>query len=162
MRGLWTSALREAERAIEDDRNNPMAHAYAGYWKMHLGRSADGVADVETALRLSPRDPQAPLWQSFLCYLHTHLAQWDQAIEECKKAVAADPENPAPLGDLTAAYAWTGRDLEALETARQLKRLDPKFLQSLMSYSAYHDNPTFKAEVARISDGLRKAGLPEE
>jgi adenylate cyclase len=162
MRGQWTSALREAERAIEDDRNNPMAYAYAGFWKMNLGRSADGVADVETALRLSPRDPQAPQWQNFLCYLRGHLAQWDQAIKECERAVAANPGNDGPLGDLTAAYAWAGRDDEARETARQLKRLDRNHIQFLRTYSDVHDNPTFKAEVARIIEGLRKAGLPEE
>jgi tetratricopeptide (TPR) repeat protein len=161
MRGQWASALREAERAIEDDRNNPMAYAYAGFWKMNLGRSADGVADVETALRLSPRDPKAPKWQNFLCYLRNHLAQWDQAIKECEKAVAANPGNDGPLGDLTAAYAWAGRD-EARETARQLKRLDRNHIQFLRTYSDLHDNPTFKAEVARIIEGLRKAGLPEE
>src|SRR5574337_2211514 len=110
MRGQWTSALREAEQAIDDDRGNPMAYAYAGYWKMHLGRSAEGVADVETALRLSPRDPKAPAWQSYLCFLHAHLAQWDRAIEVCNKAVAANPSREGPLSDLAAAYAWAGRD----------------------------------------------------
>ena len=117
---------------------------------------------MQTALRLSPRDPQAPQWQSFLCYLRTHLAQWNQAIEECEKAVAASPQNDGPFGDLVAAYAWAGRDKEAQETARQLQRLDRNHIQFMRTYSDVHDNPTFKAEVARIIEGLRRAGMPEE
>jgi hypothetical protein len=47
---------------------------------MFLGHSEDGFAGLETALRLSPRDPLVPWWQFNMCHLHTHLAQWEQAI----------------------------------------------------------------------------------
>ena len=77
----WAPAISEAEAAIADDPNNASAHAAAGYWKMFVGRAEDGVADLETAVRLSPRDPAAPYWRLFLCRLHTHLAQWEKAIE---------------------------------------------------------------------------------
>jgi TolB-like protein/Flp pilus assembly protein TadD len=50
----WRSALTEAEMAIADDRNNPGAYADAGLYKMQLGRSQDGLTDVETALRFGP------------------------------------------------------------------------------------------------------------
>ena len=98
----WRSALTEVEMAIADDRNNSRAYADAGYYKMHLGHSQDGLADVETALRLDPHSNQAAEWQTHLCYLRAHLAQWEQAIEQCEKAVAAAPwDNPA-LGALAA------------------------------------------------------------
>ena len=155
------SALREAEHAIESDRSNPLAYAHAGYWKMHLGRSADGVADVETALRLSPHDPKAPIWQSYLCYLRAHLAQWDHAIKACEKAVTANPRYPGPLADLAAAYAWAGRDKEANEAAHQLRSLTPNYREFLQRYSDAHDDATFKAEVARIMEGVRKAGFAD-
>jgi TolB-like protein len=67
----WGPAIAQAEAAVALDRNNASAHAFASLWKVFLGRSEDGFAGVETALRLSPRDPDAPVWQSMMCHLHT-------------------------------------------------------------------------------------------
>ncbi|HZZ22179.1 MAG TPA: adenylate/guanylate cyclase domain-containing protein, partial [Roseiarcus sp.] len=82
------AALAEAETAVGDDPNNARAIAQAGYLGSYFGHSEDGVAAVETALRLSPHDPTAPIMQVHLCYLHNNLAQWEQAIEWCEKALA--------------------------------------------------------------------------
>jgi tetratricopeptide (TPR) repeat protein len=150
------------ETAKADDHNNPWIYASAGFNKMHLGRSVDGIADVETALRISPSDNAAPQWQAYLCYLRTQLAQWEQAIEQCEKAVAANPEKSMPLADLAAAYAWAGRHMEATQAAVRVRQLSPDQLTYLQIYIEAHDDPTFKAQVARIIDGLRKAGLPEK
>jgi class 3 adenylate cyclase/TolB-like protein/Flp pilus assembly protein TadD len=157
----WRSALAETETAIADDRNNSRAYADAGYYKMHLGHSQDGLADVETALRLDPHSNQAAQWQTHLCSLRAHLAQWEQAIEQCEKAVAAAPWDNAALGDLAAAYASAGYDKEAKEIAVKLGERDPNFIQSVRKSMDAHDDPTFKAECARIIEGLRKAGAPE-
>ncbi len=141
---------------------------------------------MQTAFRLSPHDWEAPDWQTHLCSLYAHLAQWEQAIEQCEKAVAASyvdngplsgimrlgvrqvaegPENTGPLLDLAAAYAWAGHDREAKETAARLHKRDPGWdpwwILWLQMYMDANDDPTFKAEVARIIEGLRKAGMPE-
>lgn len=158
----WGSALTEAEMAIADDRNNPRAYADAGYYKMHLGRSQDGLADVETALRLDPHSNQASEWQTHICYLRAHLAQWEQAIEQCEKAVAERPWDASALGALAAAYERTEHDKEAKEAVAKLQKLDPSYtLHLLQSVADAHDDPTFKTELARIAESLRKAGLPE-
>ena len=90
-----------------------------------------------------------------------HLAQWEQAIEQCEKAVAAAPWDNPSLGDLAAAYAWAGYDKEAKQIAVKLGERDPNFMQSVRKFMDAHDDPTFKAECARIIEGLRKAGVPE-
>ena len=46
--------MAEATTAIADDPNNANAHSVAGFWKLFMGRSKDGFAGVEAALRLSP------------------------------------------------------------------------------------------------------------
>ena len=53
----WRAAISQAEAALADDPNNADAHANLSFWNMFLGHSEDGFAGVETALRLSPRDP---------------------------------------------------------------------------------------------------------
>jgi tetratricopeptide (TPR) repeat protein len=111
----WAQAIAEADAAIAADPNNAEAHAQRGFWKMFLGQSEDGFSGLETAFRLSPRDPDVPIWQYNMCGLHAHLAQWEQAIEWCEKAHAGAPEFWYPLAELAAANAWAGHanDVEA-------------------------------------------------
>jgi adenylate cyclase len=157
----WPQAIAEAETAIADNPNNAGAHAKDGFYRMLLGRSEDGFAGVETAFRLSPRDPSVPYWQYMVCHLHSHLAQWEQAIDWCNKAHAGAPGNWYPLVDLAAANAWAGRDKEAKEAVAELQKIYPGFTVQKWASIHWTDDPTFNAQYARIAEGLRKAGLPE-
>ena len=127
---------------------------------MFLGQSEDGLADVETAFRLSPRDPLAPYWQFYGCTLNAHLAQWEQAIELCNKAYAGPPEAWFVFRELAAANAWAGHDKEAKEAVAQLQKVYPGFTVQKWLGIPWSDDPTFNAQLARITEGLRKAGLP--
>ena len=91
----WPQAIAEADAAIAADPNNAWAHAQRDFWKMYLGRSEDGFPGLETAFRLSPRDPYVHFWRAKVCFLHDFLAQWEQAIEWCEKARAGAPEIPS-------------------------------------------------------------------
>jgi adenylate cyclase len=143
------------------DPNNAGAYAFAGFHKLFLGRAEDGFAGVETALRLSPRDPNVPWWQFFMCLLHMHLAHWEQAIEWCSKSAAGLPEVFYPLVGLTAANAWAGHDREAKHPAAQLQKVYPGF--TVQTWLGLHPSgdPTFMARFQRITEGLRKGGVPE-
>jgi adenylate cyclase len=165
----WDSALKEVEAVIAEDPNNAKALGATGQYKMFLGRSEDGLDDIQKALRLSPNDQEAPTWRAYLCFLHSKLARWEQAIEWCDKAektIAGDSWSSLKtrvLANLAAAYAWAGRDREAKETVGRLKVLDPNF--TALTYQAIIEsrpNPTYQAQTARVLEGMRKAGLPEE
>ncbi|HEY1888330.1 MAG TPA: adenylate/guanylate cyclase domain-containing protein, partial [Roseiarcus sp.] len=156
----WGLAIAEAEKAIADDRNNAGAYASAGFDKVYLGHAEDGFAGVETALRLSPRDPALTWWQFDICHLHSHLAQWEQAIEWCNKSVASGNQTQWPFSDLAAAHAWLGHTKEAKEAAAQVLKYDPGFtIQGWIDH--WSDDPTFNAQLQRIVEGARKAGIPE-
>ena len=157
----WRAAISQAEAALADDPNNADAHANRGFWNMFLGHSEDGFAGLETALRLSPRDPDLPFWQFFVCHLHSHLAQWEQAIEWCGKSVAGAPGFWVPLVDLAAANAWAGHDEEAKEAVAQLQKVYPGFTVQTWVGVHWSDDPTFNMQYQRIVEGLRKAGVPE-
>jgi adenylate cyclase len=157
----WKAAISQTEAALADDPNNASAYANLNFWNMFLGHSEDGFAGLETALRLSPRDPLVPWWQFNMCHLHTHLAQWEKAIEWCGKSIASGNDTMYPYVDLAAANAWAGHDKEAKEAVAQLRKLYPDF--TVQSWAGIHwsDDPTFNEQYARIVEGLRKAGLPE-
>ena len=93
-KGQWAPATTEEETAIAYDSNDADAYAATGFLKMlFIGHSEDGLAGIETAIRLSPRDTDLPDWQTWMCYLQAHLTQWDQTIEWCNKAIAASPQD---------------------------------------------------------------------
>ena len=157
----WGTAIPQIEAAITLDPNNASAHARASYYRMFLGRSEEGFSGVETALRLSPRDPSVSYWQFYMCQLHTQLAQWEQAIEWCGKSIAGNPQYLFPYVDLAAANAWAGHDKEAKEAAAQLRKLNPDFTVRAWAGIHWSNDPTFNAQYQRIVEGLRKAGVPE-
>jgi adenylate cyclase len=156
-------SIAEYETATALDPNNASAYADAGFDKIFLGHAEDGFAGVETALRLSPRDPQLPWWQFYMCAFHAQLAQWERAIQWCGKSAAGQPEVFYPLAILAAANAMAGHDMEAKDAAAQLQKVYPGF--TVQTWAGIHlhfsDDPTFKARFQRQLEGLRKAGVPE-
>ena len=159
--GEWETLIAEAEAAISDDRNLADAYANLGFNKVFLGRAAEGFSGVETALRLSPRDPQLGNWEFYVCHLHSHLAQWEEAIEWCRKSIVTQPTDSIwSYLDIASAYAWTGRDAEAKLAVAEVLKTNPDFTVQTFNAIKWTENPTFKREYARLSDGLLKAGLP--
>ena len=75
----WGPTITEEETAIALDPNNARAYAIASLGKMFRGHAEDGIAGVETALRLSPH-PHVPWWQFDMCALQGNLAHDEQAI----------------------------------------------------------------------------------
>jgi TolB-like protein len=157
----WGPAIAEAEAAIAEDPNSAGAYADASFRKIYMGRSEDGFAGIEKALRLSPRDPSVPWWQYYICHLHTHLAQWEHAIEWCSKSAAGIPQAWYPYLDLAADNAWAGHMKEARDAAAQLQKAYPGFTVQTLLGMHWTDDPTFDAQYQRLAEGLRKAGVPE-
>jgi adenylate cyclase len=161
-RKQWESAIAEENAAIADDRNLAEAHAFEGFWQIFIGRAADGLPGIETALRLSPQDPARPFWEFTICHVYAHMAQWDRAIDWCGKSSASNPTSWYPYIDLAAAYSWTGRDAEARAAMTELQKLWPGITLQKWLALDFSKNPTFLSEYRRIGEGMRKAGLPED
>ena len=158
----WDAAIAEEEAAIALNPNDPYAHFKAGAAKVYIGRAAEGLSGVETALRLSPHDPFHWVWEYNACALHAYLAQWDQAIEWCRKSITSLPKY-FTYATLAAAYAWVGHDADARAAVADLLKLKPGYTvqQFADRANSMSDNPTYLRELQPIIEGLRKAGLPE-
>jgi class 3 adenylate cyclase/TolB-like protein len=158
----WEAGIAEAETAISIDQNLAPAHTISGYWRVFLGRAAEGLAGVETAIRLGPHSPGRPIWEFQLCHLHSHLAQWEKAIEHCRLAIQGAPNFWYSYADVAAGSAWLGRDAEAKAAVADLLRLKPGYTAKayLDGAPAFSDNAVFIQQVAQIAEGMRKAGLP--
>jgi adenylate cyclase len=156
----FEGAIREYEAAIANDPSLAPAYGAVGRALVRAGRAEDVFEPMEAAIRLSPRDPAMNLWLFSICHAYSHLAQDEKAIEWCNKSVALGPFWVAYV-DLASAYAWLGREREAHEAVAKLLELKPGYTVSRWAGESWSDNPKFMVEYRRITEGLRKAGLPE-
>ena len=139
----------EADAAIENDRNYADAYANRGVVLTFAGRAAETIAEEETALRLSPRDPGRDAWEYNICHAHTHLAQWEKAIEWCQKSIATNAENFFPYADLAAANAWLGHDTEAKAAIAGLVKAYPGL--TVQTYADMAAKVTYNSTFARAN-----------
>jgi adenylate cyclase len=149
------------EAALALNPNLATVHAAQCINAILAGRSAEAFTHVDRAMRLSPQDPQRHLFHFYKCHAYSHLAQDDAAIEECRKSVALSPFWVAYI-DLISAYGWKGMQAEARGAMAELDKLMPGYTVKKWASADWSDSPTFKAEYARIVEGLRRAGLREE
>jgi tetratricopeptide (TPR) repeat protein len=156
----FEDAIALFEVAIANDRNLAEAYAVTGNTKTLLGRAEEAFAPIETAIRLSPRDPLLNVWLFQMGHAYTHLGQDARAIEWGRKSVAVGPFWVAYV-DLASAYAWTGQKEQAQSAIRELLKLMPGYTVTKWATAGWSDNPIFLQQYARITEGLRKAGLPE-
>jgi adenylate cyclase len=156
------AAVGEYVAAIAINPSLAPAHGALGATKIRLRRSAEAFAPLQMAIQLSSRDPLLNTWYFYVGHAHTHLGQYDEAIDWCSRSIAMKPFWIA-YADLAVANALTGHEREAHAAVAELRRLKPNYTVALwlQDGSAWSDNVVFFAEFQRIAEGLRKAGLPE-
>ena len=154
MTGQHEKGIMEAEKAVALEPNSDLAHQYLGLALRFGGRPNDAIPVIKKAIRLNPFAPSTYIFNLGLSYLFS--GQYEQAIEECKKATTREPDNFGAQLALTVAYSLSGRDEEAHATASEVLRLNPKFSVAYYSKTLKYKNQTDRD---RFIGALRKAGL---
>jgi hypothetical protein len=92
------------------------------------------------------------------------LRQDDQGLEWLQRAVAAAPEWPLPQAMLAAALPVAGHETEAHETLSRYLSLSGTTVRTIAQWKEQmpSDYLAFLAYAERLSEGLRKPGMPEE
>jgi len=119
------------------------------------GRSEEGVASVETGIRLSPSDPRLFIWLSGLAAAHYQLRHYSQAVEIGRRSWALNRHYITGLTYVVAGLAQLGKVVEAHAALADLKERDPK-LTALRTTVRLYQN---QASIDHLLDGLRKAGF---
>jgi adenylate cyclase len=147
-------SLRAADAGLAINPNYAPLYAARRGAELSLGRYAEAKADMEQAMRLSPRDPDTGTWHMYMGDAELGPGNFDAAIAEYQKAIEAGYRTFIPYADMAAAQALAGRMDEAKAALAEARRLNPAL--------------TIKWEMAHAPDipnlfaGLRKAGLPED
>jgi tetratricopeptide (TPR) repeat protein len=159
-----TEGIAECEHALALDRNLVHARNLIGLGKTFIGRAEETEAHVAEALRLSPHDTLAYLWMNVAGVAKLHLGSYEQAAAWLRRSVDANRNYPLAVFHLAAALAQLDRLDEARSAVKAGLALNPTFTISRVraSRTARTDDPTCLAQLERIFEGLRKAGVPEQ
>jgi tetratricopeptide (TPR) repeat protein len=147
---------------LQLDRNLAAAHAIIGLGKIFMGCANETEAHINEALRLSPRDTLAYVWNSQAGLAKLMLGSDEEALALLRRAVEINRNWPSTHLWLAAVLAQLGRLAEAQAAAQAALALNPTVTLSRVRTGAPSDNQTYLAQRERLIDGLRKAGVPEE
>jgi tetratricopeptide (TPR) repeat protein len=138
---------------------NLMAGWYASGWvKAFLGDTETAIEHVARAMRLSPLDPLMFLMQGVTALAHFVAGDYDEAVEWAAKASREQPNFSGAIRNMAASNALSGRPKEAKEALARVRRLDPGLRLSNLKDRV---GPYRPEDLARFTEGMRLAGLPE-
>jgi adenylate cyclase len=149
-----SEALSAADAGLAVNPNDAVLLLARANAENALGRYEQAKADMESAIRLSPRDPIIAYFHVIVGDAEIGLGHFDAAIDEFRKALDAGLHAFSVYMPLAAAYALAGKVNEAKAALAEARRLEPKLTVKWMT--EYMHNPP------AVLDGVRKAGLAEE
>lgn len=146
------------ERALALNPNAAWAWLFSGWTKIWLGESEAALERIQRAMRMSPQDSQFFNMRTATAWAHFLAGRYAEAQSWARSALAEQPDYINALYVLTASSAHAGHMAEAREAAARLRTLDPRqsIAHSKQWYPFRRD-----ADLQRVVDGLRLAGLPE-
>ncbi len=155
MVGDCEGAIELADRAVALNPNAFNAWSGRGWVYRTAGRPEEAVRSFERANRMSPVDPRLHITLAGMGYAFIELRRFDDALIAGKKGQRQNPSYSGAYRCLASAFAHLGREPEAREAAAHLLEVDPAF--TISSWIARGGQSNAKL----LTEGLRKAGLPE-
>lgn len=153
-RGDHTGARDEAERALALCPNLAAAHGASGVVLAYSGQPQEGLAALETCLRLDPRSPSLVNRLNQIALAHYFCRDYEATVEAAERAIRSFPDFPSPYRWLAAALGQLGRIAEA-KAALDKATMSP----DAFDFQVRKRPPWFRPqEHAQMLDGLRKAG----
>ncbi|MCZ6859403.1 MAG: adenylate cyclase, partial [Alphaproteobacteria bacterium] len=145
-------ALVEAERVIALNPNDARGYAAQGNALVWSSRTEGAILALETALRFDPNMDPTTIWHLGLAYYLRE--RYPEAVAVLERNVGRRPDQVWDYLMLAATYAQMDRAKEATRAAEMVRRLDP-FFKGGNDLFLFRDS----ADAARVTEGLRKAGL---
>ena len=166
---LWwhrhDEAVRDAEKAVALDPNNPGGLAALARALVFSGQVAGVLELLDRAEKLDPLGKASYEFLRGLAYFG--MGRFDAAVSSLERArelnpkdwAADDPENACPPCEaLISSYGHLGQKEEAAPVLAYVTSFWPAFhIQSVTAYWPYRTDK----DMERFTDGLRKAGVPE-
>jgi tetratricopeptide (TPR) repeat protein len=140
----WQTAEPEFRKGLELSPNDQVGRKLFALYLLKVGRIGEAMAESLEAQDVNPVSPDAVEGVGSAQY---HSRQYDEAIEQSKKALALDPNFGLTHKDLGLAYLAKGSVLQGiaeLETARRLMNGDP-LVSGFLGYAWAKSGDTARA-----------------
>jgi TolB-like protein/Tfp pilus assembly protein PilF len=145
------------DRALVLNANLAWAWYFSGWGKIWLGEPEIAIAHLARALRLSPHDPHAFNMRSATAFAHFIAGRYAEALSWAESALLERPDHISALRVFAASCGMLGLSERGTKAIARLRELDPRLrLSNLRDIT-----PLGLEHFAGLSEGLRKAGLPE-
>jgi adenylate cyclase len=157
---------REHEEAVEELRasldlnpNFALGHSSLGLALAYGNKGAEAVAHLETAMRLSPRDPLFSIFAGARAFAHFMAGEYTAGLDWGRRAVRQSPDVAAHWRALALSAAALGQREEAQEAVAKARQLQPHYSVAWVERAS---PLVHAADRARYCDILRPVGLPEK
>ncbi|MGQ0567167.1 MAG: adenylate/guanylate cyclase domain-containing protein [Gemmobacter sp.] len=149
-------AVAASEHALTLSPNFAPAHQSLGTQLIYLGRTEQGIGHIRRAMALEPGLAHTP--QHFLALGELLMGHYDAAEAIFRDRIRQAPNTDFSRAFLAATLGHLGRTDEARAVWADLRAVNPKY-----SLADHLDRSPFRRaqDIARITDGLAKAGLPD-
>ena len=150
-------AVRYFRVALDLNPNFAAAYGYVGWALAFDGRSEEAIANLQQAIRMSPRDPLNGFFLAGISAAHYLAGRYTEAVEWGRRAVQ---ERPGIIGGhriLCASLAQAGLLDEAKSVLSKVRQMQPNISTASIKQSI----PYTTEPMVRFLEGLRKAGLTD-
>jgi TolB-like protein/tetratricopeptide (TPR) repeat protein len=145
-------------RALVLDPNSAWGWQFSSWVKVWLGEPEVAIEHVDRAMRLNPSDPHVFNVRAAAASAHFFAGRYAEAASWAEAAVREQPNHLIGQCILAASSALGGRLTRARNALTLLCQFEPTLrlsnLKDLFPFKRRED-------LARLAEGLRKAGLPE-
>ena len=155
---LWKKDLDRSEAesvaALNLSPNYALALNSRGIVNIYRGQALAAIPDIEQAIRLDPVQPQ---YIHFLGSAHLVAGKFEAAAALFKDRIQLTPKTDLSRAFLAVALGHLGEAEEARRVWRELMEINPNY-----SFAEHVGRLPFRdqADVDRLAEGLRKAGIP--
>jgi len=158
LQGDLDVATDAVARARALNPNSPTALGLQGWINVWGGEPELALADVERAMQLSPSDLFSFAWCCVGAYAHFACGRYDDALSWAERTLRERSDYLPAARMIVASVALGGRPESPEMSLARLRQLDP-----MLRLSNLREQMPFRRaeDLARLTDGLRKGGLPE-
>jgi tetratricopeptide (TPR) repeat protein len=162
-RGEHVDALAAFTETVKHNPTFARAHAQRGAELIYLGRAAEGIAEVEKAISLSPKSASLGMFHWIIGRGRFFMGQYAEAIPALQRSVRLWPHLWYNRLYLVSAYALLGKKAAASRALQAFAKQFPGYTLARVAVeerSNPNNHPFVVTGRERFHEGLRQAGMP--
>ena len=152
----YDEAVKEGERAIELNPNGADVRAVLAFTLTYVEEAKKAIRLMKRAFRLNPIPPV--YYYAWMGMAYETDGQYENAIEQCKKAIVINPYLYASYIPLIYSYIQVNQIDKAQSYANEFLKVAPKLSLNLFRVVEPFKSPK---RTENYVNALRKAGLPD-